>query len=129
MVRLLHYQYNTKVSPIWDDFFINNLILKSFHIGTTLLKMLIKVVWIWHDFFITQNSLHVATTSAYFNQIRLNLARLLQDEVVPFFHDLPLPGIKKKTAPFWEIGKKIAPVWEKNCPGIADEITPTKPKP
>jgi len=36
------------------------------------------------------------TTSAYFNQIRLNLARLLQDEVVPFSHDLPLPGIKKK---------------------------------
>jgi len=36
------------------------------------------------------------TTSAYFNQIRLNLARLLQDEVVQFSHDLPLPGIKKK---------------------------------
>ena len=49
MVRLLHYQYNIEVSPIWKDLFINNLILKSSHIGTTLLKMLIKVVSIWHD--------------------------------------------------------------------------------
>ena len=51
------------------------------------------------------------TTSAYFNQIRLNLARLLQDEVVPFSHDLPLPGIKKKNC-------TILGNWKKNCTSL-----------
>jgi len=67
MVRLLHYQYNTKVSLIWYDLFINNLILKSSYIGTTLLRKLIKVVSIWHDFPTTKKFFHVGMTLPHFN--------------------------------------------------------------
>ena len=42
----LHPQYNTEVSLIWYDLFINNLILKFSHIDTILLKNLIEFVWI-----------------------------------------------------------------------------------
>jgi len=67
MVRLFHYQYNIEVSLIWYDLFINNLILKSSHIDTTLIQKLIKVVSIWHDFQTTKKFFHVRTTSAHFN--------------------------------------------------------------
>jgi len=42
------------------------------------------------------------------------LARLLQDEVMSFSHDLPLPGIKKKLHHFRKLAKQLHQFGKKN---------------